>query len=223
MLDTASHDYVMFLTYLAGIKADGSFKTWDGVGANFYWKTDATLDGLGGVIDYGTFKVADPTNAPTLLSGGVFDVSSDSPSPLGRAKLQMTVNFVPAKIDQAMLTASFTLPSELTLTNRHVVLTIGGVSVDFATDSKGKGATGMSRLNFRSKNGIGYLTAALKGDWDTNWTAAGLSNITIKNKRVTMPVLLTFDASPPMLFGGDVPLRYTGTLGKTGSARYKPN
>lgn len=60
----------------------------------------------------------------------------------------------------------------------------------------------LSRLNLRSKTGMGYLTATLKGDWDANWSVAGLGNVTIKNKRVTMPVLLTFDANPPVLFGG---------------------
>lgn len=222
-----SEDYVQFETRLVGVYANGTSTSWNGIGTSFRWKSNTRCTEKRVVINgevsvLGFFDSLD-TNTLEVISGGVFDVSADSPAPLAAPRLQMNVNFAAGKMDQAKLTASFQLPLGFTVTNRYVAVAIGGVGVDFATDAKGKGANDLNWLKLRSKNGIGYLTATLKGDWNTNWAAAGLSNVTVKNKRVTMPVLLTLDTNSPMLFGGDVPLRYTATAGKTGRARYKPN
>ena len=223
-----SQDFVEFETELVGVYSDGSYKYWRNIGTNFRWKSNTRCDDQTRIVDgsaslIGYFKLIDPTNTPDVMSGGIFDMSVDSPSPLVGAKLQMLVNFVAGKIDQAVFTGSFEMQPGFALTNRHVAVTVGGVGVDFATDAKAKGASGLSRLKLRSKNGIGYLSATLKGDWNANWAAAGLINNSVKNKRVTMPVLLTFDNNPPTLFAADVPLRYTATTGKVGRARYKAN
>jgi len=138
-------------------------------------------------------------------------------------RLTMKSNFAPGKLESATLSAQLDLPLGLDVTNRHATLDIGGVAIPFTLNAKGKGVIGSSTLKVSHK---GAATSTVwqvsvkfgKGDWDTEWLDDGLANETVKNKQITVPVLLYFDSDPPESFFAERSLLYKATAGKSGSA-----
>jgi hypothetical protein len=65
---------VHFTTKLAGVKPDNSPVTWDGIGTNFKWNSDAVS---ADVVDF--LKADNPAVVPPAISGGVKDVTFDLP------------------------------------------------------------------------------------------------------------------------------------------------
>ena len=138
-------------------------------------------------------------------------------------RLTMKSNFAPGKLESATLSARLDLPLGLDVTNRHATLDIGGVAIPFTLNAKGKGVNGSSTLTVSHK---GAATSTVwqvsvkfgKGDWDAEWLDDGLANETVKNKPITVPVLLYFDSDPPESFFAERSLLYKATAGKSGSA-----
>jgi hypothetical protein len=64
------NQHVLFQTSLAGIRDDGTYETWHGIGTTFYWKSDAV-----NVSDVLRLKAYN--DVPQIVSGGVFDIVSD--------------------------------------------------------------------------------------------------------------------------------------------------
>jgi hypothetical protein len=72
----ADGEYWQFQTLLAGVRDDGSWITWDGIGTNFSWRSNLTTSWEGGIF----LKVPDVGTLPADASGGIFDLRSDSPA-----------------------------------------------------------------------------------------------------------------------------------------------
>lgn len=74
-------EYLQFKTSLAGIRSDGTYQTWDGIGTTFYWKTNAVA-----ASDVLNIKAVDNTHP--IISGGIFEVVSDqAPEPASQVVL----------------------------------------------------------------------------------------------------------------------------------------
>jgi hypothetical protein len=75
-------DFKQFETRLVGVKADGTYVSWDSLGTNFVWKSNAVHDSLIGRLLFGeavydlvyTAAVDDGTLV-TVLAGEVFDIA----------------------------------------------------------------------------------------------------------------------------------------------------
>jgi hypothetical protein len=140
-------------------------------------------------------------------------------------KMQVKLNLSPAKsnADSASLSATLDLGTSYNVTNRSVMVDIGGTTnVTFILDAKGKGKGvspfGSCGLTCNKKTGLWALSAKLaKGNWHTAWAAYGLSNKTVKpGAWVTMPVVVMIGDEP---FADERTMLYTATLNKSGSAK----
>jgi C1A family cysteine protease len=145
-------------------------------------------------------------------------------------QLAMKSNFAPGALDSATLKASLNLPLGLNVTNRHATLDIGGTDVTFILNPQGLATAASSTLKLTqpklakgkkttSTNTVWQVAATLKGDFDAQWMDDGLTNATVKNVSVTVPVLLLFDSDPPESFYLEKALRYTAKLNKSGTAK----
>jgi uncharacterized repeat protein (TIGR03803 family) len=137
-------------------------------------------------------------------------------------KLQLKSNFVPGKVDQATLKATFELPPPpFSRTNVWATVDIGGVSLDFWINAKGIGTNGLNKVTLKAnaKTGLATLQVKLKGDFESAWAEHGLTNGTVISQPVTVPVLLMFDSNPVESFYVNKGLLYKATIGKSGSAK----
>jgi PKD repeat protein len=137
-------------------------------------------------------------------------------------KLQLKSNFVPGKVDQATLKATFELPPlPFSRTNVWATVDIGGVSLDFWINAKGIGTNGLNKVTLKAnaKTGLATLQVKLKGDFESAWAEYGLTNATVISQPVTVPVLLMFDSDPVESFYVNKPLLYKATANKSGSAK----
>ena len=90
-------------------------------------------------------------------------------------------------------------------------------------NAQGLASTASSTLKLTHNKGkkktistIWQVAATLKGDFDAEWVDDGLTNATVKNVKVTVPVLLLFDSDPPESFYLEKALLYTAKAGKSG-------
>jgi N-acetylneuraminic acid mutarotase len=128
-----------------------------------------------------------------------------------------------------MVNHNLVLVPGVNLANQKVTLTVGGAPVEFTLTAKGQGVNGASRLKISlkpklPKDGgtaqiIGTFTATLKGDFSAAWATAGLTNASVANKAVTVPVKLVFAAVNPTAFSIDKNLVYKANAGKSGQAK----
>ena len=142
-------------------------------------------------------------------------------------KLQATTNFDPKKtnIDTATLTATADLGAGFSVTNKTVIVDIGGAQVSFPLDPKGRSAvaTGTCRLAYTKptskKAGFWTLTIAWsKGTWGGQWAAVGMDNSTHKSPGVAI-VLPVAVAVGDEVFAAESHLHYSATLNRTGTAK----
>jgi hypothetical protein len=141
---------------------------------------------------------------------------------LTTSQLQGTLNFARTNADSCTVRGTFSLPSNYNFTGKLVTLNVGGAETSFTLDSKGRGLSGLSRLNkpsYNKKTGLWTFNAMLRnGSWHIPWAAYGLVNATIlrPGSPVTLPVVLAIDNESFMA----APNRhYTSLVGKSGRAR----
>ena len=141
---------------------------------------------------------------------------------LTTSQLQGTLNFARTNADSCTVRGTFSLPSNYNFTGKLVTLNVGGAETSFTLDSKGRGLSGLSRLNkpsYNKKTGLWTFNAMLRnGSWHIPWAAYGLVNATIlrPGSPVTLPVVIAIDNESFMA----APNRhYTSLVGKSGRAR----
>jgi hypothetical protein len=183
-----------------------------------------TSSGTGpGVVSYQVDANPGTPRTGTLTVGSqTFTVTQTGEISVGTltvVSLKMAMKFPPGKMDSATLKAQFTPPGNFSAGGVPATLNLGGVQMTFPLDAKGKGASGKSKLTIKIKNGTAAVTATLKGDWNSDWAAVGLTDETVTSKSVTIPIELEFAGSAPVAFAAQKGLVYRATAGKSGQAR----
>ncbi len=119
-----------------------------------------------------------------------------------------------------------TIGAGITLTGQPVSLDIGGATASFILNKQGKANNGDGNkfaLNAKLQNGVTKVATVnfsfqMKGDFQALLAPYGLTNATVKNAPVTVPVTLTVGTAG-FRAGGDRAFNYTATAGKSGKAK----
>ncbi len=175
------------------------------------------------------------SNAIEDLLGGPNDKFNFNATPLGvtpgqmqpltLTRLQVTLNFAVANVDQISLQGKVPVPVGFNPTNQVVAIDAGGVAQKFTLDLKGQQKVGTSafKVTLRLKNGVTVIpqTATFSwkttfGNFKTQFADDGLTNTTIRNAVRMIPVNLVFNSGAYQTLK---PLKYSCTLNKTGKAR----
>lgn len=137
-------------------------------------------------------------------------------------KLQANLNFARTNADKCTVKGAFDLPPDYSFPGKLVVLDIGGATVSFTLDSKGRGRNGVNTFNkpsYNKKTGLWTFNASLKnGLWQNLWATYGLANADVLKPGVTVspPVVLVIDDQAFM----EIPtLQYSARVNKSGTAK----
>ena len=138
------------------------------------------------------------------------------------SRLQATLNFARTNADRCTIRGAFDLPPDYSFAGKLVVVDVGGATMSFALDVKGRGRNGVSTFNrpsYNKRTGLWTFNASLRnGSWQNLWTTYGLMNADVLKPGVTVspPVVLVIDNEAFM----EIPnLVYTARLNKSGTAR----
>jgi hypothetical protein len=111
------------------------------------------------------------------------------------------------------------LPAQFDPTGVRVVLQAGEVQQILTLDRRGRGANsnGVLRLSFNKRKGWA-VSFRFAGQWREIWAVNGLTNATVRNQSVHVPVVVITHTDPLRAFVGDLPLRYSAVKDKWGRA-----
>ena len=139
--------------------------------------------------------------------------------PMTVTKLQLQMNFVKPKHDGYRVSGILpSLPKDFAPKGAPASIDVGAAIVDFKLDAHGKGRSpnGSLMLKFSKKSGWLFTASLKSGSWFDEWADGGLSNSTMKNAGLEVPVTLTLGGN---VFGGSKAVKCTATKNKGGKAR----
>jgi len=112
------------------------------------------------------------------------------------------------------------LPTDMVATGVSVAVQVGSVQQVFTLDKHGRGrnTSGNITVSYSKRRGWTY-NVSFKGNYAGDWAANGLSNATVKNVPVHVPVFVIFDTNPLYAYMSDNVLQYTATKNKQGTAK----
>jgi hypothetical protein len=210
------------------LRADGQVLGW---GQNDFGQTDIpdslsdvltniTITGsITGATNLITYTVVDASGNTGTVQRTVIVTSAPPATPLTITKQKAKVNFVIPLSDTTSFTATIGLPDDFAPSNQVVSVDIAGVAVEFTLDAKARATllTGSRCALKKNPAGGWIITVKLgKGNYAAAWTDDGLTNETVINKPVRLPVTVTVGGQG---FSGSKPLWYRATEGKGGTAK----
>lgn len=170
------------------------------------------------------------------------DLPSSTLKCMTEAQLAQVVNFppiTPPKTKNSTITLKFnktgqdtvqwkgkvTVAAGVSLKGLPVTVDLGGATQTFVLGKSGSANLGdgdkftlsASLSNGVTKEGTYSVSFNLKGDFQSLMATYGLSNATVKNVAVTVPLSITVG---PGTYATDLPFTYKATEGKTGTATY---
>jgi hypothetical protein len=139
-------------------------------------------------------------------------------------KATVKVNFKKTGKDTVQWKGSLTIGAGISLDGLPVTVDVGGASQSFVLNKKGKGNNGNgNKFNLKAelKNGVTKADTVnfmfnLKGDFKTSLADYGLTDTTVQDAPVTLPVAFT---AGPGHFAADQPFTYDAKTGKSGTAK----
>lgn len=195
----------------------------DGQPLSYAWTfCDGTTNGNAAATR--TFTNCGTCALSVAISDGQAVISSNLtvavPCDMNVSKLQTKLNFAKPDADRCSINATMNLDEGFSVTNKLVILSIGGVKVAATLDAKGQsvGTLGKVKLVFNKKMRMWMLTAKLRqGSWQTQWATYGLASATIPKPGVpvTMPVIVAIGDEA---FTTEKVLNYRARAGKLGNA-----
>jgi poly(3-hydroxybutyrate) depolymerase/PKD repeat protein len=138
--------------------------------------------------------------------------------PMTVTKLQLNMNFAKQKSDGYRISGILpTLAKDFAPKGAVASIDVGAAIVDFTLDAHGKGRSpnGTFAIKFSKKSGWIFTAALKSGSWFDEWADGGLSNSTMKNAGMEVPVTLTLGSN---VFGGSKAVKCTATKNKGGKA-----
>lgn len=136
----------------------------------------------------------------------------------------ITLKFNKTGQDTIQWKGKITIAAGIALQNLPVSVDVGGVTQDFVLNKQGKANDGGGNkfaLNASLKNGVTKAGTVgfsfnLKGDFQSLLAAYGLTDASVSNVEVTVPVRFT---AGPGVYSADQGFTYKATQGKTGTAK----
>ena len=108
------------------------------------------------------------------------------------AKLTGRVSFATQNHDSFAIAASVDAASSAEFRNGTILLNVGGATVAFQLTKNGIGRKANGTIAVSASTGKVSIKAAVKnGDWKAAWATYGVTNATVKNRLVSMPVTLS--------------------------------
>jgi len=142
---------------------------------------------------------------------------------IGELSHALSLAFAQGKQDTASLKGSIELPIGYKVANLGMQLDIGSVAVAVALNKTGSGVSSKSTIKLshtgKASNPFWQMNAQLKGNFDSLWATDGLTNGTVKNRLIMLPIWLLLETNPPEVFFTNKLLKYSTTIGKTGTAK----
>jgi hypothetical protein len=141
----------------------------------------------------------------------------------------ITLNFNKTGADTVVWKGKINIGAGVSFQNLPVTVDLGGVSQSFVLNKSGKGNAGGGNkcaINATLKNGVTKAATDvgfsfnLKGDFQAALAAYDLTNATVQNVPVTIPVNFTAGAGA---FSANQAFTYKATQGKTGTAKAPPS
>jgi parallel beta-helix repeat protein/predicted outer membrane repeat protein len=182
--------------------------------------TDTDADGFSDAVElaFGT-NPKDPTSTPIGKKVTQADIQT-----LTLAKLLIKLIFSKTGNDGIMLQGTLPVPAGFKVVGQKVGIMVDGVVQVVTLDAKGHSPKGNNffSIAIKSKQGVvaaqtAKFTAKLsKGSFASLLTDAGLTNATVKNKPVTVPVWFIFNNT---VYQKNVAQKYTATINKTGMTK----
>ncbi|MCS7048681.1 MAG: hypothetical protein NZ483_05235 [Verrucomicrobiae bacterium] len=182
--------------------------------------TNITISGsLTGATNLITYTAVDAAGNTGRVQRVVIVTSVPPPHSFTILKQNAKVNFARPLADTASVSGVIGLAGDFAPTGKVVAVNIGGVALEFTLDAKGKArlAGGTSFTMKKSKTaGWSVIIKLGKGSYSASWTDDGLTNETVSNKTVILPVTVTVAGQT---FNASKQLLYRATANKGGSAR----
>jgi K319-like protein/PKD domain-containing protein/HYR domain-containing protein len=172
-----------------------------------------------------TFTNCGPRQVTVTVSDGI---SSTSQVMMVQPACQMIMTAEKIQVNFSMLKRLDTfssrgilnLPTNMVTTGVSVAVQVGSVQQVFTLNKRGRGrnSSGNITLAYSKRRGWTY-NVRFKGIYASEWAANGLSNGTVKNVPVHVPVFFVFDTNPLFAYMSDNVLQYTATRNKQGTAK----
>jgi hypothetical protein len=167
-----------------------------------------------------------PSKAIACLSetelSQVINFAHITPPQLKKATIQL--NFKKEAADTVQWKGSITIGAGISLEGLPVTVDVGGATGSFVLNKKGKGNAGGGNkfsIDAKLKNGVTKAATVnfsfnLKGDFKETLAGFGLTDATVDDVPVTVPVTIT---AGPGVFSTDQPFTYNAKQGKSGTAK----
>ena len=148
-------------------------------------------------------------------------------APISQPKIKsstITLKFNKTGQDTVVVKGKIELASGISLAGLPLTVDVGGATASFLLNKSGDANDGSGnkfQLNVSLKNGVTkqgsyQFTANLKGSFQAALASYGLTNATVKNVPVTVPLSLTAGSNT---YATGLGLKYTATAGKKGTAK----
>jgi len=148
-------------------------------------------------------------------------------APISQPKIKsstITLKFNKTGQDTVVVKGKIELAGGISLAGLPLTVDVGGATASFLLNKSGDANDGSGnkfQLNVSLKNGVTkqgsyQFTANLKGSFQAALASYGLTNATVKNVPVTVPLSLT---AGPNTYATGLGLKYTATAGKKGTAK----
>jgi hypothetical protein len=171
-----------------------------------------------------SLEIAIGTNPNDPASTPFGGLPAGAPQKLMFLKLSIKLNFAKSGTDSVTLTGTLSIPAGFKASGSTFGLFLSGISKRIVLDAKGHSPKGNDILVIQIKSSKGAVAAQTakftlkltKGKFTTPLADAGLTNKTVKNESINIPVTVLFNST---VFQANVPQQYTASQGKTGATK----
>jgi hypothetical protein len=198
----------------------------DGDMLTYSWDFGDGSNGSGASVTH-TYSTPGPYTVTVTISDGVVTLSPATvnviiTTPFTVSKVALKFVFNKSDADSLTMSGTIPLPVGFTPANTPVNVTIEGLSKDFTLDAKGKSLSafklaGTYKNGALTKAGVKFtLTQRKQTGLFDSLKVAGFPMGNAKNSPVTLQVTISVGDSG---YGDDVPIKYSATAGKSGTAK----
>jgi PKD repeat protein len=175
------------------------------------------------------FTNCGPHDVSVTVSDGFASVSTGltvaASCPLGINSLKLQAKFKQVGSDTCSIKGALPASAQdFSPANAAVTLNIGGATVTFQLDAKGRGISQRGSVKFAhdKKTGTWTFSGQLRGNMHDAWAQIGLTNDVLINSAVGVPVQLTIQSNIVGVFDAEPSLSYTDKAGTSGTATFVP-